>query len=219
MSETFRATLAQLNPTVGDIAGNIAKTREAWEAARAAGSDLLVMPELFATGYQPQDLIRRRAFIAEAGEAVTALAVDCAEGPAIGIGAPWLEDGQLYNAYWILESGAVKARVYKHNLPNTEVFDEVRLYTPGPLQGPVTVGPMRIGFPICEDAWHPDVSETLAETGAEVLVTSCPYCITNFEESRLPVAGDEVVEVKDLTEIVAEVIEEPADDETKGGGG
>lgn len=177
MSETFRATLAQLNPTVGDIAGNIAKTREAWEAARAAGSDLLVMPELFATGYQPQDLIRRRAFIAEAGEAVTALAVDCAEGPAIGIGAPWLEDGQLYNAYWILESGAVKARVYKHNLPNTEVFDEVRLYTPGPLQGPVTVGPMRIGFPICEDAWHPDVSETLAETGAEVLIVpnGSPY--------------------------------------------
>ncbi|MEL7343719.1 MAG: NAD+ synthase [Pseudomonadota bacterium] len=195
MSKRFRVTMAQLNPSVGDIAGNIAKARDAWEAGRAANADLVVLPELFAIGYQPQDLVRRRAFVAEAQAAVTALAAECSDGPAMGIGAPWLDGDALYNAYWILSNGHVVSRVLKHELPNTEVFDEVRLFTPGPLQGPVTVGPVRIGFPICEDSWHVDVAETLAETGAEILVVpnGSPYS-RDRHDTRLSHMVSRVVE-------------------------
>jgi len=94
----------------------------------------------------------------------------CAEGPALGIGAPLAEDGALYNAYFILKGGKITSRVLKHELPNETVFDEVRIFDSGPLGGPYSVGNTRIGSPICEDAWHPDVAETLAETGAEFLL-------------------------------------------------
>ncbi len=83
----------------------------------------------------------------------------------MGIGGPFAEGGKLYNAYWILEGGRVTARLLKHNLPNDDVFDEVRLFESGPISGPYRIGPLRIGSPVCEDAWHPEVSETLAETG------------------------------------------------------
>ena len=177
MAERFRLTLAQLNPTVGDITGNAAMARAAWDEAREAGADLIAFTEMFVVGYQPQDLIMKPALVRAAVTEIEALARDCADGPAIAIGGPWAEDGHLYNAYFVLQGGAVTARVLKHELPNETVFDEVRLYTPGPLQGPVSVGPLRIGMPICEDAWHQPVAETLAETGAQILLVpnGSPY--------------------------------------------
>ncbi len=183
MPNRFRVTLAQLNPTVGDLKGNAAQIREAWAEAKAADSDFLAMPEMFIAGYQPQDLIMRPPFVREAMAEIEALARDCADGPPLGVGGPYLDGDTLYNAYWILEGGAVKARVLKHCLPNETVFDEVRLYTPGPLQGPVSVGPLRIGFPICEDAWHEIVAETLAESGAEILLVpnGSPYYRGKFD--------------------------------------
>ena len=95
----------------------------------------------------------------------------------MGIGGPFAEGDKLYNAYWILEGGRVTARLLKHNLPNDDVFDEVRLFESGPMSGPYRIGPLRIGSPVCEDAWHPEVSETLAETGAEILLipNGSPY--------------------------------------------
>ncbi len=183
MPNRFRATLAQLNPTVGDLKGNASQIREAWAEARAANSDFLAMPEMFIAGYQPQDLIMRPPFVREAMAEIEALACDCADGPPLGVGGPYLDGDILYNAYWILEGGAVKARVLKHCLPNETVFDEVRLYTPGPLQGPVSIGPLRIGFPVCEDAWHEIVPETLAESGAEILLVpnGSPYYRGKFD--------------------------------------
>jgi len=178
MAGTFRLTLAQLNPTVGDIAGNTALAREAWEAAKAAGADLVAFTEMFILGYQPQDLVMKPAVERACVAAIEALAAECAEGPAIAIGGPWREGiGLLYNAYFILEGGAVKARVLKHKLPNETVFDEVRLYQSAPISGPYRVGPLRIGSPICEDAWSPDVAEALAESGAELLLVpnGSPY--------------------------------------------
>ena len=177
MTARFRLTLAQLNPTVGDIAGNAAKARDAWEQAKAAGADMVAFPELFMVGYHAQDLVKRPAFARDAMAAVEALARDCADGPAIGIGAPYLEGTTLYNAWYVLQDGAVATRVLKHHLPNYTVFDEVRLFTPGPISGPYRVGPVRIGTPICEDAWYPDVAETLAESGAQILLVpnGSPY--------------------------------------------
>jgi NAD+ synthase len=177
MSRTFRLTLAQLNPVVGDIAGNAAKARAAWAEAKAAGADMLALTEMFVTGYQTQDLILKPAFQQAALAAIDALARDCADGPAIGIGGPALRDGRLYNAYHILQGGKAVACVLKHHLPNDAVFDERRLFTSGDVHGPYVVNGVRIGSPICEDAWHADVAETLAETGAEILLVpnGSPY--------------------------------------------
>ncbi|MBY6050076.1 NAD+ synthase [Vannielia litorea] len=177
MADRFRITLAQLNPVLGDMAGNAAKAREVWEAGKAAGADLVAFTEMFICGYNAQDLVDRPAFAADAVAHIEALAEFCADGPAIAIGGPWPEDGKLFNAYFILKGGKVMTRVLKHHLPNETVFDEVRIYDAGPLGGPYAVGNVRVGSPICEDAWHEDVAETLAETGAEFLLVpnGSPY--------------------------------------------
>ena len=135
MSDSFRLTLAQLNPTVGDFTGNAAKARDAWQQGKDAGAQLVALPEMFITGYQVQDLVLKPAFTQGAADAVAQLARDCADGPALGVGHPIEIDGALYNAYSILEGGEVKAQSLKHELPNTDVFDERRLYTKGPLSG------------------------------------------------------------------------------------
>lgn len=181
MTDTFRLTLAQLNPTVGALAANADKARAAWAAGRDAGAGLVALPEMFLTGYQTQDLVRKPAFLRDVAAELDRLAAVCAEGPALGIGAPFVEGGRLYNAYHILDRGRVVARVFKHELPNDEVFDEERLFSAGPLGGPAAaplrIGPLRIGLPVCEDAWHPAVPQALAQAGAEVLLipNGSPY--------------------------------------------
>jgi len=177
MPARFRLTLAQLNPTVGDLAGNARLAAGSWAKARAAGADMIAFPEMFLTGYQVQDLVMKPAFAADAMRAMERLAADCAEGPAIGIGAPLAEGGRLYNAWCVLEGGRVTARVLKHHLPNDDVFDEKRVYDTGPITGPYRVGPLRIGTPICEDAWFEDVAEAVAESGAQLLLVpnGSPY--------------------------------------------
>ena len=177
MADRFRITLAQLNPTVGDINGNAAKAAAAWAKGRNAQADLVALPEMFITGYNTQDLVLKPTFYHAAMKAVQALAEQCADGPALAIGGPWVEDGELYNAYLILKEGRIGSKVFKHHLPNETVFDEVRLYNAGELGGPYAVGKIRIGSPICEDGWHEDVAETLEETGAEFLLipNGSPY--------------------------------------------
>ncbi|QYX56152.1 NAD+ synthase [Roseovarius sp. SCSIO 43702] len=177
MPDRFRLTLAQLNATVGDIDGNAAKVRAAWREGRAAGADLVALPEMFITGYNTQDLVMKPAFHQHAIAAIGQLARDCADGPALAVGGPWLEGAELFNAYYILSGGKVVRRVLKHHLPNETVFDEERLYASAPIGGPFALDGVRIGSPICEDAWHEDVPETLAETGAEFLLVpnGSPY--------------------------------------------
>jgi NAD+ synthase len=183
MAAGFRLTMAQLNPTVGDIAGNRAKAVAAHREGRAAGADLVVLPEMFLIGYQPQDLVLKPAFVADAARHLEALAAEVAEGPPLGIGLPIAEGGRLYNAYVILEGGRVAAIARKHHLPTYNVFDEWRLYEPGPIAGPFRIGPLRVGTPICEDAWYADVAETMAESGAELLMVpnGSPFRRGKFE--------------------------------------
>ena len=177
MADQFRVTLAQLNPVVGDLAGNAAKARDAWAQGRAAGADLVALPEMFITGYNTQDLVMRPAFQADAIGEIHKLAAACADGPALAIGGPWVEEGKLFNAYLILKGGKIASKSLKHHLPNETVFDEVRIFDSGPLRGPYSVGNIRIGSPICEDAWYDDVTETLEESGAEFLLipNGSPY--------------------------------------------
>ena len=177
MTDRFRLTIAQANATVGDLDGNAAKAIAAWQAARDAGADMVALPEMFITGYQTQDLVLKPAFTAQAMAAIEALAPQIADGPAMGIGGPLREGDKLYNAYFILQDGKIVARVLKHHLPYKQLFDELRLFDSGPVSGPYRIGPVRIGSPICEDSWYPDVAETLAETGAEILLVpnGSPY--------------------------------------------
>jgi NAD+ synthase len=197
MTETFRLTLAQLNPTVGAIAANAARARAAWEEGKAAGAQMVALPEMFITGYQTRDLILKPAFRRAAMAALEGLAADCADGPALGIGGPHWDGERLYNAFWVMEAGRVVARVLKHRLPNDTVFDEVRVFAQGPVSGPYRIGPLRIGTPICEDAWHEDVTETLAETGAEILLipNGSPYNRHKYDH-RVSLMVSRVIETR-----------------------
>ena len=183
MADRFRITLGQLNPTVGDLAGNAAQAAAAWAEGRDAGADLVALPEMFIAGYNAQDLVMKPAFQRDVMTHIETLAAACAEGPALAIGAPIVEEGKLYNAYLVLKDGKIASRSLKHHLPNETVFDEVRIFDSGPLGGPYSVGNTRIGSPICEDAWHEDVAETLAETGAEFLLVpnGSPYYRGKFD--------------------------------------
>src|ERR1700761_8902356 len=201
-ADQFKVTLAQLNPTVGDVSGNLAKARAARVRAAADGADLVVFPELFIAGYPPEDLVLKPAFQAACRAAIEELARETADGgPAVLIGSPWVEDGKLYNACALLDGGRIAAIRYKANLPNYGVFDEKRLFARGPAAGPVTVKGVRVGVPICEDIWleesedYENVVECLAETGAEILVVpnGSPYS-RDKPDPRLSIAVARVTE-------------------------
>src|ERR1700756_4360596 len=128
-ADQFAITLAQLNPTVGDVAGNAAKARAAREKARADGADLMVLPELFIAGYPPEDLVLKPAFQSACRAVVEELARETSDGgPAVLVGTPWVDDGKLYNACVLLDEGRIAAIRFKVNLPNYGVFDEKRVF-------------------------------------------------------------------------------------------
>src|ERR1700741_2956107 len=152
-SQQLSIALAQLNPTVGDVAGNLARIRKARDEARALGADLVLFGELVLSGYPPEDLVLKPAFQQALREAVEALAAESAQGPALLVTTPWVDDNKLYNAALLLDGGKIAAVRYKHDLPNYGVFDEKRVFAPGPLPGPVPFRGARLGVMICEDMW------------------------------------------------------------------
>ncbi len=163
--------LAQLNPHVGDLVGNAALIRATRAEAAKAGADLILFSELTLSGYPPEDLVLRPKFLADCRAELEALAADTADGgPALLLGVPLQLGGQSGNCVALLEGGKVAAVRVKHDLPNYGVFDEKRVFTPGPIPGPILFRGVKLGVPICEDMWTPDVSEALAEMGAEILL-------------------------------------------------
>jgi NAD+ synthase len=173
MTHELKIALAQLNPTVGDVAGNLAMLRQARATAAKKGADLVFCAEATMSGYPAEDLVLKPAFQQACKQAVEDLAADTADGgPAIMVGAPWLDGDKLMNGFLLLDGGKIAAARYKHELPNYGVFDEKRVFKAGPLQGPISFRGVRLGVPICEDLWFCDVAECLAESGAEILL--CP---------------------------------------------
>ncbi len=167
----LKIALAQLNAVVGDIAGNIGRIERARAEAARMGADLVVFPELFVTGYPPEDLVLKPAFQETAQRAVEELAQRLGPGPAVLVGTVWPEHGQVYNAAVFIDESEVRAVRFKVELPNYGVFDEVRVFQPGPLPGPILFKGVKIGVPICEDIWKEQVAECLAECGAEILIS------------------------------------------------
>jgi NAD+ synthase len=188
--------LAQIDSTVGDVGGNVARIRAARTEAAALGVDILMFSELFIAGYPPEDLVLKLAFLEACRAACEDVARDTADGgPALLVGLPFVEDGQTYNAYGLLDGGKIEAVRYKHDLPNYGVFDEKRVFSAGPMPGPIIFRGVRIGVPICEDIWGPDPVECIAETGGEILLVpnGSPYWGGKSDE-RLAVAVARVVE-------------------------
>ncbi len=170
--------LAQLNPILGDIAGNLARARQARAEAAKTGADIVLFPELFLIGYPPEDLVLKPAVQDACRQALDELARDTADGgPAVLIGLPWKEGDKLFNAIAALDGGRITGVRFKVDLPNYGVFDEKRVFDSGPMPGPLPLRGVRLGLPICEDIWTPEVVECLSETGAEILLVpnGSPY--------------------------------------------
>ena len=189
MTDILRIALAQTNPVVGDIQGNAAKILRARDEAARQGADLVVYTELVLAGYPPEDLVLKPSFQAEIEDAVEKLAPVTGDGgPALLIGAPWRDNGKLYNAALLLDGGKVAAVRFKYDLPNYGVFDEKRVFAAGPLPGPVNFRGVRLGVMVCEDMWTPDVTECLDESGAEllVIVNGSPFDIGKARRQAQP---------------------------------
>ncbi len=171
MTDSLAIALAQINPTVGDIDGNVARIVAARDEAAGDGADLVVCGELVVCGYPPEDLVLKTAFLDHVEAGVEGLAAATADGgPALLVGAPWRVDGRLHNAALLLEDGRIAAVRLKHDLPNYGVFDEKRLFAAGPLPAAVDFRGARLGIMVCEDMWTPSVTAALARSGAEILV-------------------------------------------------
>ena len=173
MTDQLRIALAQLNPKVGDLPGNLALARDALHRAGTAGADILMLSELFLTGYFPDDLLFKPQFVTDVMEAARALVADTA-GSEVVLILPtiWQDGANLRNAVLVAEKGEIVAIRHKRELPNTDVFYERRYFQPGPLPMPVEIKGVSVGIPICEDIWHSSVCDHLTMRGAEIML--CP---------------------------------------------
>lgn len=196
MLNDLHIALAQLNPIVGDLAGNSALILEAWQQAEDDGDALVVFSELMLSGYPPEDLILKPSFIDAVHDAIEDLAKQSADfGCAALIGTPWRMNGDTYNAALLIHGGAVQAVTLKHHLPNYGVFDEKRVFSAGDLPLPIDFNGIKLGVLICEDFWFPDTAAHLKAEGAEILITlnASPFA-HNKKEERLTHAQARVAE-------------------------
>jgi NAD+ synthase len=198
MTDRLAIALAQLNPTVGYLSGNIDRVRTARAEAAARGADLMVCSELVVSGCPPEDLVLKPFFPAAVERAVEELARETADGgPAVLIGAPWRNGDGVHNAVLLLDGGKVAAVRYKHDLANDGCFDEKRVFAAGPVPGPINFRGVRLGVLIGDDMATADVAETLAECGAELLIVpaASPFA-TEHGDVRMNAAVARVTETE-----------------------
>ncbi len=196
IKDSFKLALAQLDAVVGDIDGNLRRAREARARAAQAGADLIAFTELFLTGYPIEDLVLKPALQKAAQAALESLARDTKDdGPAVLMGLPFADGPFVYNAQALLDRGRIEALRFKNNLPNYGVFDEKRVFAPGPMPAPIDFRGIKLGIPVCEDIWSEQVCKALAVAGAELLIVpnGSPYWIDK-QDVRYGVAEARVKE-------------------------
>ncbi len=197
MKNNLKIALAQLNPIVGDVKGNIIKLIDIRNNLKDE-VDIIVAPELYVTGYPIDDLVLRNDFLELVENEINILAKITNDGKAaIVLGAPRKEKNSIRNSVFVLDEGKIISFRDKHNLPNSGVFDEQRIFSPGALSGPVKIRNVLIGLPICEDIWTENVIECLCETGAEIIlsINASPYSLKKHDQ-RMSVAVSRVIESK-----------------------
>lgn len=190
---SLHITLAQINPIVGNIEYNLNKIRKIRDEAPAA-TNLIIFPEMALCGYPPEDLVLKPFFLARVQEALDQLARE-SDGKYIALSVPQKQPGDIKSALHIVGDGQIIGTVYKRDLPNYGVFDEARIFTPGPLAEPITVHGHKLGFIVCEDTWTAAVAGNLKAHGAELLISinASPYEITKHDQ-RLMIARARVKE-------------------------
>ena len=196
--DSFKLALAQANPVVGDLDGNLETAFAVRDRFASEGADLVVFSELFLTGYPLEDLVLKPALQRAAREACEALTKRTADGgPAVLMGLPWAEGGKVFNAVALLAEGRIAAVRFKHVLPNYGVFDEKRVFEPGPIPEPIPFRGIKLGVPICEDIWEKDICTSLAKSGSDLLIVpnGSPYWMGK-QAIRYGVAEARVAETK-----------------------
>lgn len=172
MTKQLSIALLQLNPTLGDLAGNLKQIKHKLLEAQALGADLAITPEFSLVGYPPEDLVLRKALFEASKTALKELQELTAEGaPAVIVGLPWLEGGRLYNCIVLIDNGEIVHKQYKHDLPNYGVFDEKRVFVEGPLPSVVEFRGIKLGLLICEDMWSHMVCDQFVKEGVELLIS------------------------------------------------
>jgi NAD+ synthetase len=177
VSDRILIAAAQVNCTVGDLAGNAARILAFAERARAAGADLVLTPELSLCGYPPEDLVLREGFLADCRRALEALAGQV-RGPALVVGFPeHAAGGRRYNAAALIRDGRIVQVARKRELPNYDVFDEKRYFDAGDAPCVFELKGVRCALAICEDVWFARVPQAAQAAGAQIMlsINASPY--------------------------------------------
>jgi NAD+ synthase (glutamine-hydrolysing) len=190
----MKIAIAQINCTVGDIAGNSAKILHYAEQAKQAGASLMVTPELALSGYPPEDLLLREDFNQACATALVQIA-ESLSGISLLIGHPVMEGEYCYNAASLIENGKIQSTYHKHVLPNYSVFDEVRYFIPGRAPMVFTHGGVQFGVLICADVWESAPAIKAKQAGAQILLAlnASPFHIDK-QSQRYEVVGERVKE-------------------------
>ena len=195
MKSNIKIFLCQLNFHVGNLNKNLDNIITTREKVKSQGGDLCIFSELSITGYPPEDLVLKNSFIINVEEVINKLiSLSKDGGPAIIVGYPRNDNGKLKNSAALIDSGTISI-VDKFHLPNYGVFDEARVFDSERVSGPISFKGIRLGLMICEDMWFSDVSESLQESGAQILIVinGSPFD-QNKEDERISVAVSRVVE-------------------------
>ncbi len=197
MDDFPQIAIAQVNFTVGDIAGNCAKIIDAWENASRSGAGLVVFPELCITGYSPQDLVLMPDFRKKAMHAAQDIVSKTASGAAIILGCVWEAENKIYNAAILIDGGKILHIQHKTILPNYGVFDEKRLFTPGEGTQPVVWRGHKIAILVCEDLWDEAHVRKLKNQGIEAVfvINASPFEVGKYGR-RLQLAKNTAYEIK-----------------------
>ena len=197
MKSNIKIFLCQLNFHVGNLNKNLDNIIITREKVKSQGGDLWIFSELSITGYPPEDLVLKKSFVVNVEEVINKLiSLSKDGGPAIIVGYPRNDNGKLKNSAALIDSGTISI-VDKFHLPNYGVFDEARVFDSERVSGPISFMGIRLGLMICEDMWFSDVSESLQESGAQILIVinGSPFD-QNKEDERISVAVSRVVETE-----------------------